>query len=67
MGKLKLAQRLMLGFAAVITLLALASAFTLYRLGDVQASVSELVEYRAPIIEQAHQLNAALLGTNNLA
>ncbi|WP_024303112.1 methyl-accepting chemotaxis protein [Pseudogulbenkiania sp. MAI-1] len=67
MGKLKLAQRLMLGFAAVIALLALASAFTLYRLNDVQASVSELVEYRAPIIEQAHQLNAALLGTNNLA
>ncbi|MBI3146098.1 MAG: methyl-accepting chemotaxis protein [Pseudogulbenkiania sp.] len=67
MGKLTLAHRLMLGFAAVITLLAMASAFTLYRLGDVQASVSELVEYRAPIIEQAHQLNAALLGTNNLA
>ena len=67
MGKLKLAQRLALGFGAVITLLVLGSAFTLFRLGGIQERVSELVEYRIPVIQNSRSLSAALLSVTNAA
>ena len=67
MGKLKLAHRLALGFGAVITLLVLGSAFTLLRLGGIQTRVSELVEYRIPVIQNSRALSAALLSTTNAA
>ncbi|MEQ6290438.1 methyl-accepting chemotaxis protein [Vogesella sp. GCM10023246] len=67
MGKLSLAQRLGLGFGAVILLLVLGSAFTLYRLTTIQSRVSELVEYRIPVIQNSRTLSGALLASTNAA
>ena len=67
MGKLTLAQRLGLGFGAVILLLVLGSAFTLYRLTTIQSRVSELVEYRIPVIQNSRALSGALLASTNAA
>ncbi|MFC3625959.1 methyl-accepting chemotaxis protein [Vogesella amnigena] len=67
MGKLTLAQRLGLGFGAVILLLVLGSAFTLFRLTTIQSRVSELVEYRIPVIQNSRTLSGALLASTNAA
>jgi methyl-accepting chemotaxis protein len=67
MGKLTLAQRLGLGFGAVILLLVLGSAFTLYRLTVIQTRVSELVEHRIPVIQYSRTLSGSLLASTNAA